>query len=256
MTGPWDYEWADWVEPAYPMTGPAFTWATVEYLTIHYPGAPRVLPLSFESERAEIRAEQRMYLRKTPPYSLGYNAKVFQDGTRWKLRGDVLRCAANGSAATNLKGFAIQIRVANDESPSQPLIDSVRSIVAWARAESGRELPINGHRDLKATACPGDQAYALIQSGVFEPLADPVVIEPLPIPPSEEDDDMPAVAAIYKPNDAVTAAKGGPYLAKWFVLKGDGGIRQAVGPDNEMGAPVKMITSAEHYDVLEAESRK
>ena len=86
---------------------------------------------------------------------------------------------------------------------------------------------------------------------------------PSPRPPvdPEEDDDMPApaIAAIYRPDATVTAAKGGPYTAKSFALLASGAIRHASGPDigyaSSVNAATFTIDSTDHYDALERQSK-
>lgn len=78
-----------------------------------------------------------------------------------------------------------------------------------------------------------------------------------PPPPILEEDDMTAIAAIYEPDATVRAARPNP---KYFVLRGDGGIRHASGSDveyaNRVGAPTLPIRALEHYDQLDIDSRQ
>lgn len=83
---------------------------------------------------------------------------------------------------------------------------------------------------------------------------------PSPRPPVDpEEDDMPAIAAIYRPDANVTAAKGGPYEAKSFALLASGAIRHASGPDigyaSSVNAPTFTIDSIDHYNALDRQSK-
>ena len=60
---------------------------------------------------------------------------LFPDGHEWEIRGFDYRCAANGSQATNIPGYAIQIMLPNTWSvPPQSQIEGVRQLVAKIRA--------------------------------------------------------------------------------------------------------------------------
>jgi len=104
-------------------------------------------------------------------YSIGYNFCVDYIGHRWVLRGFEMRCAANGGADSNTKGLAIQLKVDINEAPTPIMIQGVKDMVAEIRARVGKNLPINGHRDVRPepTSCPGAIIYRMIQDGTFEP---------------------------------------------------------------------------------------
>lgn len=110
--------------------------------------------------------------------------------------------------------------------------------------------------------CPGDAKKRELREWIFprareihEPWAGhPVVISP-PLPDDEEDYLMAAIQAIYQPGPKVTRPN-----PKWFVLRADGGIRHASGPDVEHGRALKVpeyeIGGDEHYDQLDVASQK
>jgi hypothetical protein len=49
------------------------------------------------------------------------------------------------------------------------MVSAVQRLVSWARQQTGRPLPVIGHRDIAATRCPGDGIYRQIEAGEFEP---------------------------------------------------------------------------------------
>lgn len=109
-------------------------------------------------------------------------------------------------------------------------------------------------------SCPGTARTAQMPAmldrikAVLTPPA-PVVAPPI-ITPQENYLMSAAIAAIYKPNAEVTAARGGEFQAKWFVLQASGDVRRATGADVAFAAAVQSptieINSPEHYDVLAA----
>ncbi|MFH1809695.1 MAG: N-acetylmuramoyl-L-alanine amidase [Pseudomonadota bacterium] len=162
----------EWQDPARPVSSTSLmSLGALRYITIHYAG---VDGLNLSSIPQVLRNAQLDYTSNRG-YSLGYNSAISPDGAEWEIRGFDYRCAANGEQATNIPSYAIQMLLPNTWSvPSQSQIDGVRQLVAKIRATAAAAgnsdfLEINGHRDLKATACPGDVIYNMIQNGSFEP---------------------------------------------------------------------------------------
>jgi N-acetylmuramoyl-L-alanine amidase-like protein len=162
----------EWQDPAYPVT--SSSWMDINalrYITLHYIGVDGV---NLSDIPDVLRGDQRDYVLNRG-YSLGYNSAVSPDGDEWEIRGFDYRCAANGSQPVNIPSYAIQLMLPNTWSvPTENQIASVRNLVAKIRATAAAAgnndfLEINGHRDLKATACPGDVIYNMIQNGTFEP---------------------------------------------------------------------------------------
>ncbi|RME20212.1 MAG: N-acetylmuramoyl-L-alanine amidase [Deltaproteobacteria bacterium] len=143
----------------------------LRYITLHYIGADGV---DLSDIPQFLRNAQLDYVLNRG-YSLGYNSAVDPDGGEWEIRGFDYRCAANGSQATNIPSYAILLMLPNTWSVPPPAqIEGVRQLVAKIRATAAAAgnddfLEINGHRDLKATSCPGDIIYDMIQDGTFEP---------------------------------------------------------------------------------------
>ncbi len=162
----------EWQDPAYPVTSSGFMdLNALSYITLHYIGADGV---NLSNIPQFLRNAQLDYVLNRG-YSLGYNSAVDENGDEWEIRGFDYRCAANGTQATNIPGYAILLMLPNTGSvPQTAQIDGVRNLVAKIRATAAAAgnsdfLEINGHRDLKATACPGDPIYTMIQNGTFEP---------------------------------------------------------------------------------------
>ncbi len=161
-----------WQDSSYPVS--SSTWMQIgalDYITLHYIGADGVAV----SDVAQLLRNAQWDYVVNRGYSLGYNSAVSLDGDEWEIRGFDYRCAANGSPALNLPGYAILLVLPNTWSaPSQDQIDGVRSVVGKIRdtaaaAGNFNYLEINGHQDLLPTSCPGSGIYNLIQSGAFEP---------------------------------------------------------------------------------------
>jgi N-acetylmuramoyl-L-alanine amidase len=141
-----------------------------DYLVIHYTGAPST-PERYDDVVAFLQRTQREYVA-TRGYSIGYNWVVDRTDRIWEARGIDYRCAANGNTETNRRGPAILCMVNGDEPAGPLMIEAVRTVVDFCQTQAGRPLNIVGHRDVRATSCPGDGLYQQIQTGVFKPLED------------------------------------------------------------------------------------
>lgn len=151
-----------WLPPREQFGGPAFEAARVEQIIIHYIGskkAPR-------DSGAWMLNEHRRTMGLASPYSFMYNAHVGLDGTTWEGRGVQFRNAANGSA-TNRSTWSIVFGVDGQAEASPEQIAGARRLVAGLRKHLGRDVPVVGHRDIAATACPGSGIYEQVQQGVF-----------------------------------------------------------------------------------------
>lgn len=170
---------ADWVEAAYPVTGPLLPWSDIIHAALHYSGAATT-PESGAGVRQWCRNTQRSYVNGRG-YSIGYQWAVDRRGAAWELRGWALKCAANAGA--NGTTIAIILLVNGNEPANAAQIDTTRKIIAEAQRIAGRSLAIHDHANLPgattATSCAGTgvraQVYARPTS-VFAPI--------------QEDDDM------------------------------------------------------------------
>ena len=180
-----DYQREAWQDPKNPVVGgAAFAgWKAMTRIVLHYPGADWA-DMDFNNDGKIDLADTRLLLRNTQAayvdtrgYSLGYNAAVGQEGSSWEIRGDTWMCAANGSVQTNRDAFAILIIVDAQSRANDDQIRKVRDVVAQARMLAGKNLPIIGHGDLKATTCPGAGIRAQMSSGVFEPQPEPSEVD-------------------------------------------------------------------------------
>jgi N-acetylmuramoyl-L-alanine amidase len=182
---------SDWVDPAYPVTGPAADWSKIDTAVIHYTAAANVPDGDRPDEVATyLRAIQRDYVTNRG-YSIGYLFAVDQHGHQWQLRGWEFRSAAN----TGHNEHTLPILVLVDGSaPASPLaVEAVRQLIAEGQRRSYRAYAIVGHGQIGSTACPGIGLQAQVAAGVFTP-----VVEPDPVPPPTEDDDA-MIALDWKP---------------------------------------------------------
>jgi N-acetylmuramoyl-L-alanine amidase len=178
----------DWQSAAQPVVGPRMVLSTVTMFPAHYTAASTV-----PADTAPyLRAIQNDYTVNRG-YSIGYNFAVDRAGVAWELRGFDIKCAANKGA--NEVTIAVLCLVNGAEAMNAAMVDTFRQLGAEAQRRVGTSLLVVGHRDIGATACPGDGIYGQVVRGELEPASNPV---PKPEPPNpdptpEETDDMPFI---------------------------------------------------------------
>lgn len=138
-------------------------------VVLHYPG---IIGGDYPAihNAAEAARKQQLSYRNDPRrgYDLGYNYLVDQAGRVAVVRGRY-RSAANGTSSSNDSYLAIEILVDPDEGLNAFQALSVQRIIYALRHDYGYGNTILGHRNVKATSCPGEQIYAWMVAGGFEP---------------------------------------------------------------------------------------
>jgi hypothetical protein len=234
---------SSWVDPRYPVTGPATNWTRIDTVVIHYTAADNLIdgdPGEHASGLpAYIRSIQRDYETRRG-YSIGYWWAVDWLGGVWQLRGWEIKSAANATHNEHTAPILVLVDGADTATPAA--CASIRALVAETQRIAGRTVKIQGHGSLTgaATACPGVGLRAQIAAGVFVPQPDPI-----PEPPVEDDDMM---IAIYRPAD-YRLRPGAP----WLCASG-GSVRPATSHDLEWASenhvPVIDIVDNTQYDNL------
>ena len=143
-------------------------------VVIHYAG------FNVEDEPAAVmRSIQRTHMEQRGWWDLAYSECVAQDGTVLEGRGLLMQTGANGTNAGNRDYLAICLLIGPDQSTTNAMLKAVRQRIGVVQHFQPLATEILGHRDIKATSCPGDAAYALVRQGVFQPDTD---VDPIPEP--------------------------------------------------------------------------
>lgn len=172
----------DWQDPKMPVVGPAMRLREVAMVPAHYTAASTIP----SDTAAYLRSIQRDYTVNRG-YSIGYNFAIDQAGVGWECRGFDIKCAAN--KGVNDVTIAILCLVDGAEAMNPAMVDTFNALAAEAQRLTSQELVVVGHRDIGATACPGDGIYRQVATGQLDAT---IELPPIPIPPPqpEEDDDM------------------------------------------------------------------
>ena len=216
-----------WEQPGFTVsehtTSPPVAPAMIDAVVVHYVGAEVTSdPVTW------LRNNQRYYATNRG-YSLGYNAVVDRDGIMWQVRGLEFRNAAN-KGANNTTVSVLQL-VSGDEAANNAQVARTRRFVADMERWCRHPLTVLGHRDVGATACPGDAIYNQIQRGEFDPSADKDLTMKIVSPPQrvydsrEDDNPLPAQTVRSIPvgqqsgavfvNLTVTQQNASGYLTAW-----------------------------------------
>lgn len=124
----------------------------------------------------DVRTVQKAHVSGNGWSDIAYSWLVCQHGKIYEGRGWGLRTAANGTNYGNEHFHAVCAITGG------PATDAQKRAINEVIAEHGRRYQKNdvkGHRDFKATGCPGDEIYAWIKGGR---LVDSLVPPPQPTP--------------------------------------------------------------------------
>jgi hypothetical protein len=97
---------------------------------------------------------------------IAYNLLVCQHGYVFEGRGVHKGSAANGTDQGNLDYHSICALVGEGDPTPQAMLDGIKEARALC-LKAGVGTKVVGHRDLNATACPGDALYTRVRSGYF-----------------------------------------------------------------------------------------
>lgn len=237
---------ADWAGKLKPK-GPLEVEEDVRFLLVHHTLTPNTdtgdrIPARLRSVFGFHTSAQRGW------HDVAYNFFVDPAGTIWEGREGSIDRPMKGDATGGSQGFALLCCFLGDftsEVPTPEAMASMTQLLAWLAAREGLNLadPVSftsrgsskwrkgaevmteqvaGHRDMSATACPGDALYPLVRSqllpGALALLSPPIpTSEPSPTP-------SPQPAASAEPSASTPAPEGQESLPPWV-----GGAAVAAG---------------------------
>ncbi|CAG6005969.1 unnamed protein product [Menidia menidia] len=106
---------------------------------------------------------QRMHMSERQFDDIGYNFLVGRDGSVFEGRGwNVVGAHTKGNNSDSL-GIAFMGNFNND-TPSKEALSSVKQLMLSGVSQGSLhpQFDLFGHRDLGATACPGENLYAAL----------------------------------------------------------------------------------------------
>lgn len=134
--------------------------------TVHYEG-PRMGTFPHASCAAKVRGIQNFHMDARGWADVAYTAIVCPHGFVFEGRWIGARTGANGTNQGNDSAYAICALVGQGDPTPDVMVDAIAEVAAHLRAHGGAGIRVNGHRDWKATACPGDPLYHEVRAGTF-----------------------------------------------------------------------------------------
>jgi hypothetical protein len=196
-------------------------------IAIHHGGsgdyAAANTPYTVEKEASQLRAWERYHLGKGWR-GLAYGYAVGMTGNVYRIRGwngyGAHRGDVDGDGISNNKEIVPVLFIMSGQPhrhhPSLKMLQGFEALRAYLEEEAETGLYLYGHRELMATACPGDNNMVYIRANRHSgaPPAPPPVHEP---PPSEEDDVKELVEAL---QESLNTAGFTDYEDKPLVVDG------------------------------------
>jgi hypothetical protein len=148
---------------------------------VHYHGAPPPQGTG----KAVAKNVERIHVANGWS-GVGYNFMVDQDGVVYEGRGwNLVGAHCPGH---NRQGWGVYVAVGGDQEPSVKALSAVAALYKEACERAGKPLAKKGHRDGKATSCPGENLYAWVKAGMVDPAAPAKPVAPKKTQPAAKKD--------------------------------------------------------------------
>jgi hypothetical protein len=157
--------------------------------TIHYEG-PRMGSFPHASCAAKVRGIQAFHMDARGWSDGAYTAIVCPHGYVFEMRWIGARTGANGTNQGNDTAYAVCALIGQGDPMPAVMVEAIAELTAFLRDKGRAGSRVNGHRDWKPTACPGDPLYAEVKAGRFTGTPPK---PPHPPPPPTEEQELMAV---------------------------------------------------------------
>lgn len=146
-------------------------------VTLHWEG-PRMGTFRHDQCAAKVRGIEAHHEYGRGWGDVAYSALVCPHGYVFEGRGVGVRSAANGDTQSNEDWYAVCYLGGEGDGLTGDGKQAFRDAVAWLREDGDAGPRVNGHRDHKATACPGDDIYDFIRDTDWTDLEDDMAFTP------------------------------------------------------------------------------
>jgi len=209
-------------------------------VTAHYEGTRGLQAQLLADHRHCYQVVRAIFDFHTRPVSQGgrgwtdiaYTALACPHGDTFEGRWLGRRTAANGTDAGNDAWYAVCALLGEGEEPTAGLLVGMRMTVHYLWSKDARDR-VNGHRDHKATECPGDPLYAWVRAGM------------------PEEDDMPTpdeiAKAVWGGNHVLNRVTGEPTSAAVllsYAHKHSVDLRDILDDEGKLAALIRSLPSA------------
>lgn len=156
-------QWGREIRSAPPRPG------VVSAMTVHWVGSSNYNRPQDQISAGIKQIEQGQFRGDPKLSAISYNFLVDKWGRIWEGRGYGYRNAANGKNANNTTSMSVCVLVGKtDATPTPQTVDALRWLHNDMVSRFARKLEVQGHSDVRATACPGPELTALVRSGVIQ----------------------------------------------------------------------------------------
>ena len=135
-------------------------------ITVHWAGPGPSSYIKADDPRAAfaetLRQEREAHMDpdgRLKASDIAYNYMIDYYGRIWEARGYERQSGANGPG-NNRNSVAVQLAVGKADDPApQAMFDALDDLHRWLVAKGVSTKDRRGHRDVRATECPGDWIY-------------------------------------------------------------------------------------------------
>jgi hypothetical protein len=199
--------------------------------TAHWEGPHMGWPWAHSACASLVRGIQRFHMDSRGWADIAYSGVACGHGFVFEGRWLGHRTSANGTTAGNNRAYAICYLGGEGDPFTDAGKRAMRAAFDYLDAR-GAGPGRNGHRDWKATACPGDVIYRWVRSG-----------QPVPAPRPPEDEDEMSYLLISAPSRPAALLVAGKSMAK---------LRDSSSINNLRAAGVKSASlTTDDYDSIE-----
>lgn len=135
-------------------------------VTIHWEG-PHMGSFPHSQCAAKVRGIEKFHEETRGWADLAYSGIVCPHGYVFEGRGIGTMTAANGNSDTNDDWYALCFLGGQGDPFTAEAQAGLIEGVQWLRSEGDAGPAVNGHRDHKATECPGDEIYRWLKNTDF-----------------------------------------------------------------------------------------
>lgn len=142
-------------------------------VTIHHYSGTKWAAEDHADCAGQVRAVQNDHMDGNGWADIAYSHLTCVHGYVFEGRGEGRRTAANGTDPGNQNWYAVCGLVGGTtddyDTITAELVDGFHHAIRRLREQGGAATALNGHRDHRATECPGEKLYAMVQDGSLEP---------------------------------------------------------------------------------------
>ncbi len=163
---------------------PNFNSLELQGIVWHYIGNGKFNHYTPEQVRSTLKRFQLIDMETKGYSDIMYNMCVAPNGDIYPLRGLINKGAANGTSLTNSLWLSVLQFMGADDPLSNERIVGMQQCKQIITARWPKATQVRGHREMRATSCPGLETMTYIHSPNYEiPVSNPTQTIKVPMPP-------------------------------------------------------------------------